>query len=282
MRVTNTMYYSSLYGTNNSKLSKNLFDVNKQIASGLQIQYAKDDVRTFAETMRLDNELATLGQVKSSTQSGYKMANQADVVLNEFESTMNRMRTLLLQAANGTNDDTSLDALATELREIEDHFKNMANTSINGQYLFSGTAVDIKPISADGIYMGNDKPMNAFTGSKTQQQFNISGADLFLGEEKLIRREITTNIPQSNLIQQYPTILGASAGSSKISSDSTIRDLMGDTEANIDLANPKHFFYISGTKSDGTSFNQKISMSDEESVDELLTQIGNAYGTDQI
>jgi flagellar hook-associated protein 3 FlgL len=61
MRVTTSMYYKSLYGTNNSKLSESLFDVNKQIASGLKIQYAKDDVRIFAETMRLDNELSTLG-----------------------------------------------------------------------------------------------------------------------------------------------------------------------------------------------------------------------------
>ena len=64
MRVTSSMYYESLYGANGSKLNKELFDVNKQIASGLQIQYASDDVATFTETMRLDNELTTLSQVK--------------------------------------------------------------------------------------------------------------------------------------------------------------------------------------------------------------------------
>ncbi len=95
MRVTSSMYYNNLYGANNSKLSENLFDVNKQIASGLKIQYAKDDVRAFAETMNLDNELSTIAQVKKSTQSGYKMSNQTDVILNEFGTTMDKMRTLL-------------------------------------------------------------------------------------------------------------------------------------------------------------------------------------------
>jgi len=277
MRVTSSMYYKSLYGTNNTKLSEKLFDVNKQIASGLQIQYAKDNVRTFAETMRLDNELATLGQVKKSTQSGYKMANQADVILNDFETTMNRMRTLLVQAANGTNDATSLDAIATELRGVESHFKGLANSSINGQYLFSGTAVDIKPISADGTYMGNDQTMNAFTGSKTQQQYNISGGDLFLGEEVLVKREVTSNIINENLIGKY-VALGTTTGATHISSDNTIRDMMGDTDNVIDTVNSKHHFYLRGTSSDGTAFNQKISMRDDESIDELLTQIGNAYG----
>jgi len=277
MRITTSMYYKSLYGTNNSKLSESLFDVNKQIASGLQIQYAKDNVRTFAETMRLDNELATLGQVKKSTQSGYKMSNQTDVLLNEFETTMNRMRTLLLQAANGTNSATSLDAIATELRGIETHFKGLANSSINGQYLFSGTAVDVKPISADGTYMGNDKSMNAFTGSKTQQQYNISGGDLFLGEEILTTREVTSNVVNYNLIKKYPA-LGATSGSSLISSSDTIRDMMGDTDAVIDTVSAKHHFYLRGTRSDGTAFNQKISMRDDEKVDELLIQIGNTFG----
>jgi len=164
MRVTSSMYYHSLYGTNNSKLNNELFDVNKQIASGLKIQYAHDDVTTFTQTMRLDNEVTTLGQIKQSTESGYKVSNQSDVVLNEFETSMNRMRTLLLQAANDTNDEISQDAIAQELRGLEKNIKSLANTSINGQFLFSGSAVNVKPIDDNGKYHGNDKSMNAFLG----------------------------------------------------------------------------------------------------------------------
>ena len=187
-------------------MSKNLFDVNKQIASGLKIQYAHEDIGVFTETMRLDNEITTLGQIKSSTQSAFKLSDQTDAVLGEFETSMNRMRTLLVNAANGTNDDTSLDAIAQELRGLEENFKSLANTSINGQYLFSGSAVDVKPIANDGTYMGNDAQLKAFTGSKTSQQYNISGDELFLGEKKLVRREVTTNVVQENLIAKYPAL----------------------------------------------------------------------------
>jgi len=273
------MYYESLYGANNSKINKKLFDVNKQIASGLKIQYAKDDVRTFAETMRLDNELSTIGQIKKSTQSGYKIANQTDVVLNEFETTMNRMRTLLLQAANATNSATSLDAVAQELRVIEDHLKNLSNTSINGQFLFSGTAVDIKPISDDGTYNGNNGSLNSFLGSNAQQRYNISGADLFLGEESLTKRTITSNVVNSNLISKYPALQGPTdvGVPSALTPNSTIRNLMGDTD-NTSTPSNDHYFYISGAKSDGVAFKQKIAMTDDQKIDELLTQIGNAFG----
>ena len=275
MRVTSSMYYKSIYSKNNSNLQSELFDVNKQIASGLKIQYAKDDVRTFVDTMRLDNEITTLGQIEKSTESGYKIANQTDVVLNEFETTMNRMRVLLVQAANETNSPVSLDAIAQELRTIEDHLMNLSNTSINGQYLFSGSATDIKPISDDGSYMGNDVSLNSFTGSGTGQQYNISGDELFLGEKYLVRRQVTTNVVNTNLANDFPVGF-ESPNPKEISPESTIRDLMGDTDA--PDATAKHHFYVRGTKSDGTSFNTEILMKDGDSVEQLMTQIGNAYG----
>lgn len=280
MRVTSSMYYDSLYGNKNNQLQNRLFDVNKQIASGLSIQYASDDISVYTETMRLDNEMTTLGQIKQSTESGYKLSNQTDVILNEFEDTMNRFRTLLINAANGIHSDESLDAIADELRVMEDHFKNLSNTSINGQYLFSGTAVDIKPISADGKYMGNSSSLSSFTGSKTQQQYNLSGGDLFLGEEVLVKREITANVVQTNLSDKFNFHTGADNGTvpTPIKGEDSIRDLMGDTDIDVDTVNRKNHFYLSGVRSDGVSFNEQISLSDDASVDSLLEGIGQAYG----
>lgn len=135
MRVTSNMYYKNIFN-DSSKANEKLFDVNKQISSGLKIQYAGDDVSTFADTMRLDNELTTLGQIKGSAGSASKMSTQADTVLNEFQTTMDRTRTLLLQASNSSQSEASMDAIAAELRGLESHLKNLSNTSINGQYLF--------------------------------------------------------------------------------------------------------------------------------------------------
>ena len=266
MRITQSMYYKSLYGTNNSQLQTKLFDVNKQIASGIKIQYASDDVSVFAETMRLDNEITSLAQVTKSTQSGYKVSNQSDEVLNEFETSLNRIKTLLIQSANETNSVTSLDAIAAELRGQESNLKNLANTSINGQYLFSGSAVDIKPISEDGTYNGNDVGVNAFLGSNTKQQYNLTGADLFLGEESLTRREVTTNVKHTLNAPTDPA-------STSVNPSTTMQEFMGD------IGSPNtHYFYVRGIQSDGTAFQDKITMNDSETLEDLADHIGNAFG----
>jgi flagellar hook-associated protein 3 FlgL len=273
------MYYKSIYAENNSQINNKLFDVNKQIASGLKIQYAKDDVRTFAETMRLDNEMTVIGQIKTSAESGYKISNQTDIILNDFQNSMDRMKTLTIQASNAANGDVSLDALALEMRGLEDHLRNLANTSINGQYLFSGSAVHTRPISEDGTYNGNDGELKAFLGSNVQQQYNLPGSELFLGENASNNRIVTSNVPNFNVAAQYPEFAGDPLlGEEKyITVDDTIRDMMGDTDATSTTPND-HYFYLRGTKSDGTSFNDKISMGDDEKVGELLKRIGEAYG----
>jgi flagellar hook-associated protein 3 FlgL len=264
------MYYDSIYGTNNSKLTKELFDVNKQIASGLKIEYAKDNVRTFTETMRLDNEVTTLGQIKKSTQSGYKVSNQTDEAMNEFNSSMNRMRTLLIQAANGSNDDISLDAIADELRGIEKNLKGLANTSINGQFLFSGSAVNTKPIDEDGIYHGNNKAMNAFIGSNNKQQYNLTGDELFLGEESTRKREISSNTKSTNLIEPEKPL----------NQSSTLRELMGDKNG---ISPNIPVFYLRGTRSDGTAFKTKIdTLSDTDTITSLLEKIEDVYGDNTV
>lgn len=266
MRVTSSMYYNSIYGNNNSKLNKELFDVNKQIASGLNIQYAYEDVDVFTNTMRLDNEVVTLGQVKNSTESGYKFSNQSDVTLNDFTDNLQRVKILLTQAANDTNNEISLGAIAGELRGIEENLMALANTSINGQYLFSGSAVDTKPISSDGSYNGNDVSMKAFLGSQNQQEYNLTGTELFLGEESSTKREITSNVLNRNF-----------QDGKALTTSSTIEELMGDKDADKATSNTS-YFYLRGTQSDGTAFKEKISISGSDSIESLLDKIGQAYG----
>ncbi len=283
MRITNSMYYKNVFSPNKTRISEQLFNVNKQISSGLKIEYAKDDVSVFSDTMRLDNEITTLEQAKISTNSALKLSTQTDKTLNDFQTTLDRMKVLMVNAANATHDSTSLDAIYRELKGLRDHLKNLSNTSIDGQYLFSGTALDTKPIDDNGLYRGNDKALKAFAGSNIQIQYNVTGKELFLGEESQNHRRVTTNVKNYNQSELYPDIMKDSAIPREtakklfITADDTIRDLMGDTDA--DPSNdPVSHFYLQGQKHDGTSFKKQIDMNSTQSVGELLSAIEDAYG----
>ena len=283
MRITNSMYYRDMYGENN-KMAQALFDVNKQISSTQKIQYAYEDTPTFINAMRLDNEMTTLTQVKKSTESAYKFSTQTDTVLGEFTKTLDTMKTKLIQAASSTQSPNSMQAIANDLRGLEGHLKSLANTSINGKFLFSGSQTTTKPIDANGEYQGNNKVLDAFLGHEIRQQYNISGSDLFLGEESTVNRKISTNVRQLDMNALYPDVMQASTlervngEESYITSQSTIRELMGDTDT--DTTNdPQTYFYVRGTGHDGTTFKSKISMNSADTVDDLMAQIENDYLT---
>jgi flagellar hook-associated protein 3 FlgL len=287
VRITSSSYYNNIYGENN-KLNKQLFDVNKQIASGLKIQYAHEDPTIFIDTLRLDNEITTLTQIKSSAQSAYKFSTQTDTTIGDIVKTLESMKVKMVNAANDAHSDTSLQAIAKELRGLQNHLQTLANTSIGGQYLFSGTATSVKPIGSDGEYQGNDQHLQAFLGSGLKQSYNISGSELFLGNESTTQRKISSNVPQTSLTDLYPDIMKNStlprtdAKETYITGRSTLRDLMGDTDDNAATSFSPHF-YIQGTKSDGSTFKKHIdTLTMSNSVDDLLTAIKNEYGSDQV
>ncbi len=287
MRIATSMYYNNVFSPNKDRLSQKLYEVNKQISSGLKIEYAKDDVSIFSDTMRLDNEITTLQQATKSTSTAMKMATQTDKTLNDFQSTLDRMKVLMVNAANASHDENSLDAIYRELQGLEEHLKNLANTSVNGQYLFSGTALDTKPIDENGVYHGNDGVLKAFGGSNIQIQYNINGSELFLGEESQYKRRVTTNVKNYNQTLLYPDVMQDPAiprEASKeeyITTSSTIRDLMGDIDSD-ETNDPVSHFYIQGTKHDGTNFFKQIDMNSNQSVGELLSAIEEAYGKESV
>lgn len=288
MRVTSGSYYNNIYGENN-KLNKQLFDVNKQIASGMKIQYAHEDPGVFIDTLRLDDEITTLTQVKNSAQNAYKMSTQTDTTIGELVKTLESMKVKMINAASDSHSDTSIQAIAKELRGLQNHLFALANTSIGGQYIFSGTATSVKPIGNDGSYQGNDKDLQAFLGSGIKQKYNISGSQLFLGEESKINRTVSSNVAQMNLADLYPDIVQDAAiprslaKETYITGSSTIRDLMGDndTDTTNDAAR-QSYFYVQGTKSDGETFKSKIALNMDAAVDDLMQQIGDLYGNNQV
>ncbi len=263
MRVTQSMYYKTM-NSNSNNVTKGLFDVNKQISSGQKIQYAYEGTDTFINTLRLDDEVATHTQVKNSATSAFKFSTQTDTVLGDFTKTLGSFKTKLISAANvGANSDDSLDAIAKELRSMKNHLINLSNTSINGSFLFSGSATDTKPISQDGSYNGNDADLKAFFGADSNQKYNITGNQLFLGEESRIKREITTNIA-----------LKDSATGLIATEETTLGDITNNTN--------DQTFYLRGRNSDGSSIKERFTLSSTASIENLLQSVENAFAPDSV
>ena len=283
MRITQSMYYQTQNANTNS-MAQQLFDVNEQISSGNKFQYAYQAPVAFAQTMNLDNEINTFNQVSSSANSGLKFSQQTDSTISSITLTLDQFKTKLIQANSAANSPEAMSALASEMKGLETQLKSLANTSINGQYIFSGSMVNQKPIDNNGNYLGNDQSMTSFLGSNVTQAYNITGQQLFLGQDSTTQRMITTNAQNLNQSRLHPeimtdTALPVNTGTQQyIAPTDTVRDLMGASNTSVDNIDSQNHFYITGTKHDGSTLKATINMNDGDSVQSLLDKIGQAYG----
>lgn len=267
MRVgTFTMYQDFM--RNQESSIRYLNDVNRQIYSGTKIEYGYQDTNIFVNTLRLDQEEYTLSQNAVGAEMARQFSANSDSTMNQMVSTLTDFKTKLVKAASESNSMTDRRAIAQELIGLRQHLMNLANTSINGQYLFSGSAFSVKPIDSNGNYLGNGDKVKSLINAGVQLPFNIDGNSLFLGSDNDYARIVSTNVPKKNVTLLYdkpPT-------DRYVTVDDKVKDMTGNNGDG-----QKSYFYVYGTQSDGTSFKQRIDISIDSKISDLLDKIKDAY-----
>ncbi|MBT0879996.1 MULTISPECIES: flagellin biosynthesis protein FlgL [unclassified Campylobacter] len=290
MRITSSYIYSQNLG--NFQRQQNMInDANNQLTSGLKINQSYDDAGIYSEGSRLVYEISTFQQISEAASKAINITKNSDKAVDEMSKALDQFKNKLIQGANEVHSDTSLNALANDLQKIRDHIVNIANTSINGQYLFSGTNVGTKPFDEKGNYYGNDENMQVLLGSNVYNDYNISGQELMKGVDNDYKKIISTNV---RLVDRRYDI-NKPEEVHYITQDSKIKDLIGKEylkpqangkELNVNdhfLKNdegrfPDTYFYVRGTKGNGESFKAKFKMGADEDVGAMFNKIGELYG----
>lgn len=294
MRITNQLQSRQNLLNYQSSAAKN-YDSIEKLSAHMKITKPYEDVGIYVDATRLDYEATTLEQIKEATTKASEFAKNTDQTLNDFADTLDSFKVKLIQAANsGEHSTTSRVAIANDLKAMRDQLVSISNTAINGQYLFSGTAVDTKPISADGTYNGNGNNIEVLAGSNLTVPFNIPGEGLFLGRDNDYAKQVTTNItlinkheelnPQTvneeymRLTDEIYKFIGTDyRTSAKIAADGKMNyttDFARDKVATL----PPTVFFMQGQRPSGESFSTKFELSADAKVSDLLEQMGRAMG----
>ncbi len=267
MRVGSFTMYSDF--TRNQQNSMSLLnDVNRTIYSGTKIEYAYQGTSIFANSLRLDQEEYTLKQNADGADMGRQFALNSDHTMNQMVNALISFKEKLVKAASDSNVTTDRRAIAQELIGLKQNIMDLANTSINGKYLFSGSAFTVKPIGVDGSYNGNGQSVKSLINAGVELPFNIDGQSLFLGSDSDYHRLVSTNVPKKNI-----TVYNDQPSTDRyVTVDDKIQDMTGNNgDGN------KSYFYISGTQSDGTGFKQRIDINVTSKISDLLDKIKGAY-----
>lgn len=288
MRVTNKLNFTnSLNNTMGGAVA--LDKISQQITSGLKIQNSFEDASIYIDNTRLEYELKTLEQIKSGTNSAKEMTQNSMKALQDMSKLLEEFKVKVTQAASDSNSQTSREAIAKELKRIKESIVQLANTSINGQYLFSGAHLATKPFDSEGNYFGDKNNINVVTGAGTESPYNIPGYDLFFKADSDYKKQITTNVSLKDNrydLKQNPdrtTYLKGDAPWKNLIGQGYVKDNKLDIDKDFEnedtkLKFPPSTFYVQGTKPDGSSFKSAVLVGPEDKMEDVLEKIGNLYG----
>ncbi len=123
-------------GGSTSALSTSL----ERLASGSQINSAKDDAAGLQISNRLTSQINGLTVAVKNASNGVSIAQTAEGAMKETTNIMQRMRDLALQSANGSNSASERTALQEEFTSLSGELTRISeSTSFGGQKLLNGS-----------------------------------------------------------------------------------------------------------------------------------------------
>jgi flagellin len=135
----------------------------QRLSSGLRINTAADDVAGYAISQKLQGQINGLNQAQLNTQDAVSLAQTAQGSLNEVEQMLQRVRELAVQYKNGTNSESSKEAIVSETTQLTSEIERVGETTqFNGINLlkeentisFQVGANDGEVISVNTISLG--------------------------------------------------------------------------------------------------------------------------------
>jgi len=156
----------------------------QEVSSGQKVNVPSDDPAAAAELIQLQAESSNNDQYTANTETVLSQAQDADSVLTQVVSLLNKAITLGTEGASLSYDSVDRVSIATQITGILTSVVSLANTTYDGASLFSGgssgAAFTADSTSSTGYsYIGGDSINSVQVGTSLSVQSNIPGDTLF-------------------------------------------------------------------------------------------------------
>lgn len=112
----------------------------QRLSSGLRVNSAKDDAAGLAIAERMNSQVRGMNVAIRNSSDAISLSQTAEGALGKIGDSLQRMRDLAVQSANGTNTSGDRDNLQLEFRQLQDEILRVTkDTKFNNQEVLAGT-----------------------------------------------------------------------------------------------------------------------------------------------
>lgn len=174
-----------------------LLKLQDQLATGRRINSPSDNPLDARRGINARTLLGKNRQFLNNIESVRPQLLEASTAIETAVDIMQRVRELTLQGASGTNAQSQLNLIATEIDQLLEGVFEQSNQKTNGRSVFAGTRTLTPAFSAtrDPVsneitavsYDGNDQFIQITVGESVNVNLNIPGSEVFLGTEDVFQ-----------------------------------------------------------------------------------------------
>lgn len=194
--LINTNYLSLISQNNLKKSQSKLNTAIERLSSGLRINSAADDAAGSGISNRMATQISGLDQAARNANDGISLVQTTEGALDEINNVLQRIRTLAVQSANGTNTTADLDSIQTEIDQ------GLAEINrVSSQTQFNGVNV-----------LASDQTLSLQVGANDSEALSINLEEVTsdtLGLGKNGKLDIVNQALSKNL--QYPSYMNGGA-----------------------------------------------------------------------
>lgn len=189
MRITTQTYFdTALIGIEQQRSA--VSQLTQEVASGKAVNTPADNPAAFANAQRLQASSQALSQLSTDNSSLSNQLGLGSQTLSEALSVINNVRSIALQAANGTANAANRSALAQQVQSAKAELLNLANTKGgNGGFLFGGSK------SGGAPFAQQPNGSVAYRGDGASEQIHTAPNQSVQG---LLSGEVFSAVPQGN------------------------------------------------------------------------------------
>lgn len=168
------------------RITEDLTAASLVATTGKRINHLKDDPVGVAQVLSLNSNLSNLDQLKRNTATGKTWLDAGETALRSVQDIIVESKTIAIAMRSATADNNMRQASAEQIRGYILQIETLANTQVQGQYIFSGTKTDTMAFALDdqqnpttATYSGNSTAFTIKSGKDSTIDVGHDGDALF-------------------------------------------------------------------------------------------------------
>ncbi len=182
MRVSQKIIFDTVK-VNLGNLTEDLNRANMVVATQKRILKLSDDPVGLTQALNIKSTLSNIEQLGHNINMGKSWLTASESALTGVQDLISDMRALCVQMASATTGADERDSAAETVQNTLEEIVALANTEVNGRYIFAGSETDATAFTLNSdnsvTYNGDNNPFSIKIGKDATVEVGRDGEAVF-------------------------------------------------------------------------------------------------------